>query len=282
MKHRHSSQLLMPLFGLTTVCLMTAALHRLMDGPIPLWAMCCYALERLLPETLTLWLPVLARAVLILMLVTGSSVLWRRLWQTHHFISKLQTAATHTRPARLDALWDELDRPPPVVVLATPVPLAFCYGLFRPRICLSAGLINTLKAKELKAVLLHEAHHCRHYDPLRTLLVNVLAAMFFFLPAVAEWRDMFLTSIELTADRQVIRQVGRPPLAGAMYKLLTHPQAIRLLPETLLVPGFSATQARLVQLLDDAPIATPFSPRSLLTSSLALIPGCVLLQLALF
>jgi Zn-dependent protease with chaperone function len=143
-------------------------------------------------------------------------------------------------------------------------------------------LLDTLSDKELKAVLLHEVYHCCRYDPLRTLLADVLAATFFFLPAVAEWRDMFLTSTELAADRYAIQFAGRPLLAGAMYKLLTQPQALHLSSGTPLVPGFSATPARLIQLLDDAPISAPFSPRSLLVSSLALIPICVLLQLALF
>ncbi len=271
----------MPLFSLTIVCLVTAVLHRLMDGPMPLWAVCCYALERLLPETLTLWLAVLARVLLILVLMAGGSVWWRRMWQTHHFVMKLQAAAVSIRPARLDVLCAQLSLSPPVVALATPVPLAFCYGLLRPRICLSAGLIDALNDKELKAVLLHENYHCRHYDPLRTLLAETLAAMLFFLPAVAEWRDMFLTSIELTADRQAIHQVGRPPLAGAMYKLLTHPQAIRLSPAMSGVCGFSATQSRLGQLLDDAPTLPHFSPRTLVISSLALTLGCILLQLSL-
>lgn len=283
MKVRSGSRQLISLFGLTIVCLVTATLHRLMDSPMPLWATCCFALERLLPDAAMRWLPLLSRTAFLGILILGGSILWRRLWQTHLFMSQLKVAATDLRPARLDALCVGSGLVlPRVVTLATPVPLAFCYGLFRPRICLSMGLLDTLSDKELKAVLLHEAHHCRRYDPLRTLLADVLAATLFFLPAIAEWRDMFLTSIELAADRYAIQFAGRPSLAGAMYKLLTHPRAIRLSPAMSGVSGFSATRPRLSQLLDDVPVVHNFSLRSLIISSLALTFGCVLLQLALF
>jgi hypothetical protein len=116
---------------------------------------------------------------------------------------------------------------------------------------------------------------------LRTLLADVLAATLFFLPTVAEWRDMFLTSTELAADRYAIQYGGRPSLAGAMYKLLTHPQAIRLSPAMSGMRSFGATQSRLGQLLDDAPTLHHFSLRSFVLRSLVLMLGCVLLQLSL-
>lgn len=276
------SRLLPVFFTLTIVCLVTAAMHRLMDSSMSLWAMCCYALGMLLPDASMQWLSLLSRTVFLGMFIIGASSLWRRLWQTHRFMSQLNVAANDLCSARLDALWvgSGLARPC-VVTLTTPVPLAFCTGLFRPRIYLSTGLLNTLSDKELKAVLLHEAYHCRRYDPLRTLLADVLAAALFFLPAIAEWRDMFSISTELAADRYAIQLAGRPSLAGAMYKLFTHPQAIRLSPAMSGISGFSATRFRLDQLLDDAPTLPNFSPRSLVISSLMLTLGCVLLQLSL-
>ncbi len=282
MKVSSGPRLLLVFFTLTVVCLVTAASHRLMDNIMPLWAVCCYALEMLLPDAVMRWLPLLSRTAFLGILFTGGSILWRRLWQTHCFTSQLNGAATGLRLARLDALCAGSGLAlPRVVILATSVPLAFCVGLLRPRICLSIGLLDTLSDKELKAVLLHEGHHCRRYDPLRTLLADVLAATLFFLPAVAEWRDMFLTSTELAADRYAIQFAGRPSLAGAMYKLLTHPQAIRLSPAMSGMRGFSATHSRLEQLLDDAPTLHHFSPRSLMISSLVLMVGCILLQLSL-
>lgn len=282
MKVRSRPRLLLLFLVLTIVCLVTAVSHRLMDNVMPFWAVCCYALGILLPDAAMRWLLLLSRTAFLGILIVGGRIVWRRLGQTHYFMSQLNVAAIDLRPARLDALCARSGLVlPGIVALATPVPMAFCYGLFRPRICLSIGLMDTLSDNELKAVLLHEAHHCRRYDPLRTLLADVLAATFFFLPTVAEWRDMFLTSTELAADRYAIQHAGRASLAGAMYKLLTHPQAIRLSPSITGINGFSATQPRLSQLLDDAPVAHYFSPSNLMISSLMLALGCILLQLSL-
>jgi Zn-dependent protease with chaperone function len=253
-----------------------------MNTPMPLWAMCRYLLGMVLPEATMLWLAGLTRAALAIMLIHGVVILWRRLRQNHHFVTRLNAAAITPLPIRLNRLCIELGLAPNMVVLETPSPLAFCYGLLKPRICLSTGLLNSLNDIELKAVLLHETHHCRHYDPLRTLLANVLAATFFLLPAVAEWRDMFLSSVELMADRHAIHRIGRPPLAGAMYKLLKHPLAIQFAPGITGINTFNANQARLVQLLDDAPISPSFSAYSVVVSSLILTLGCVFIQLISF
>lgn len=276
------SQLLLGLFILTTVCLLIAISHRLFDNVMPFWAICCYGLEMLLSTATMHWLSLLSHSIIWGLLLIGASSLWRRLWQTHRFMSQLDVAGNELCSARRDALWagSGVVRPR-VETLATPIPLAFCAGLFRPRIYLSTGLLDTLSDKELKAVLLHEAYHCRRYDPLRTLLADVLAATLFFLPAIAEWRNMFSISTELAADRYAIQLAGRPSLAGAMYKLITHPRAIRLSPAMSGISGFSATRSRLDQLLDDAPTLPNFSPRSLVISSLILTVGCILLQLSL-
>ncbi|HEX6383248.1 MAG TPA: M48 family metalloprotease [Anaerolineae bacterium] len=93
-----------------------------------------------------------------------------------------------------------------VVVLHTSVPLAFCFGLLKPHVCISTGLVDTLTVAELKAVLL---------------------------PAVADIR------------------------------------------------GSSAIGARIAYLLDDHPPASPFSARSLVTSSIGILLVCFVLQLAL-
>lgn len=282
MKVSSGSRLLLLLFILTTVCLAMAVLYHLLNGFMPLWAMCCDFLGSLFPNSARYWLALLSHTAFLATLIVGSSILWRRLWQTHRFTSQLSVAATNRRATRLEALHNDASLASlSIVTLATPVPLAFCIGLLRPRIYLSTGMMDTLNNKELKAVLLHEAYHCRRYDPLRTLLADVLAATFFFLPTIVEWRDMFLTSTELAADRYAIELTGRPPLAGAMYKVLTHPQSIQLSPAMSSITGFSATSARLEQLLDDTPVQPRFSPRNLVISSFALTLGCILLQLTL-
>ena len=280
MKAEKSSLILVALFGLAIICLVSVTAHRLMSTLIPAWTVCCYALHGLLLNAGPFWLPTLARGILVAILLYGGSALLRHLWQTHRFVSNLRVATKSTLPPRLIPLCTKLNLSDQVVVLDTPARLAFCYGLLQPRICLSTGLVQVLTDREVTAVLLHEDYHRHHYDPLRALMANVLAAMLFFVPVVAEWRKLFLTSVELAADRHVMRLAGRVPLAAALHKLLTHPQAVHLPAPG--VNGFSATDVRIAHLLNNTTSTTRLSPRNLVSSSIILALGCMVLQLSLF
>src|ERR1700744_6293998 len=61
-------------------------------------------------------------------------------------------------------------------------PRAFCAGLLRPRVYVSAGAVALLDDAALNAVLAHERHHARRHDPLRFAAGRVLAHALFFLP----------------------------------------------------------------------------------------------------
>ncbi|HEX6383245.1 MAG TPA: M56 family metallopeptidase [Anaerolineae bacterium] len=280
MKGEKGSLILVTLFGLTIICLVSVTAHRLMSSLIPTWTVCCYALYGLLLNVGPIWLPTLARTVLIAILLYGGGALLRHLWQTHRFVSSLRVATKSALPPRLIPLCTRLDLFDQVMMLDTPARLAFCYGILQPRICLSTGLVQALTDNELTAVLLHEDYHRRHYDPLRTLLANALATILFFMPVVAEWRERFLTSAELAADGHAVCLAGRLPLAGALHKLLTHPQAVHLPAPG--VSSFSTTEVRIAYLLNNTTPTTRFSPRSLVSSSIILMLGCMILQLSLF
>ncbi|MFN2469531.1 MAG: M56 family metallopeptidase, partial [Gaiellaceae bacterium] len=63
-------------------------------------------------------------------------------------------------------------------------PQAFCTGLLRPRVFLSAPARDRLSEAELRAVVAHEGHHVRRRDPLRLLAARILADALFFVPAL--------------------------------------------------------------------------------------------------
>lgn len=277
MRHEHRQRLWFSLLGLTLVCLATTASHRWMNDLMPMWMACCQNLVMSLPNGWVVWLSLVPRTFLVVTLVWGVGILVQRLWQMHRFTAVVQPAMISQLPIRLTRLENEARLSSPLLLLPGPVPLAFCFGLLRPRICLSTGLVDSLTDKELKAVLCHEDHHCRRLDPLRKLLVDVLAATFFFLPVVAEWRDFCLTSAELAADRHAMHQAGRFPVAGALHKLLTHPLAARTPLNVPGISGLNASQARLAHLLDSTPHLWNFSIRNLLSSSLVLMLLCFVL-----
>lgn len=287
MARNRGYRLLLALMSVIIVCLVMTAAHRFMHDLMFFGKRCCLELSMVLPIVAAPWFVVGVRTIALVILLIGFGLVLRPLWRTYHFVAYLnaacQASARAFAPERLISLCAELDFTHQVVVLATPIPLAFCFGLLKPRICLSTGLIDALSDQELKAVLVHEDFHRRHYDPLRTLLADSMAAVLFFLPAAVEGRDMFLISTELAADRHVIRLNGRFSLAGALHKLLTHPLATQFSTAGMTgITGISATNARLAQLLGNAPIHLYFSPRSLMTSSLLLILVCTALQISLF
>jgi len=98
-------------------------------------------------------------------------------------------------------------------------PVAFCHGGLRPSILVSAGLVSELSPDELVAVLAHEQHHLRCFDPLRRAMQQAMADVLFWLPVVAWWADRRREASELAADRAAICCAGRSPLAGALWKV---------------------------------------------------------------
>lgn len=287
MARNRGYRLLLALMSVTIVCFVMTATHRFMDALMFFGVRCCLELSTVLPAVAAPWFVVGMRTAALVILLIGFGLVLRPLWRTYRFVASLNTVCSARGQSftsdRLITLCAELNLTPQIVVLTTPIPLAFCFGLLKPRICLSTGLVNVLSEQELKSVLLHEDFHRRHYDPLRTLLADSMASALFFLPAAAEWRNMFLTASELAADRYVIQLSGRLSLAGALHKLLTHPLATQSSTAGMTgITGISATNARLAQLLGSAPIHLHFSPRSLISSSLVLILVCMALQIALF
>lgn len=274
------------LMSVTLLCLtLTASRHVLHDSML-MGPDCCYVLSQLLPLVAVAWVVMLVRTTIIATILISVGFVCQQLWRTYRVLAQLQATvqiAQTTTPNRLVAQCTAAGLRYRVVALATPTPLAFCAGLVTPHIYLSTGLIEILSDKELRAVLLHEAFHCARYDPLRTLLAESIATALFFLPIVAEWRDLFVTSLELAADRHAMHVSGRWCLAGALHKLLTYPQVPTFSTTRVAgIAGISATEARLAQVLDNAPLPVQFSPYSLLLSSLILVVGCFALQIAYF
>jgi Zn-dependent protease with chaperone function len=164
-------------------------------------------------------------------------------------------------------------------VVRTDAPVAFCFGQLRPRICISTGLVDTLTNRELKAVLLHEDRHRLHHDPLRGLVAESVAMLLFFLPIAAELRDLFLTSMELDADRHAARLSGRPALAGAILKIISHPLAAKSITAVAGVSGICPTDARIAQLTGDRSVNVHLSAYSLIASSAVIMLLCAMARL---
>ena len=111
-------------------------------------------------------------------------------------------------------------RTAPVVCLAGRDRVAFCAGLWRPRLYVSLGAVGRLAADELAAVLAHEDAHARRRDPLRGLLRRAGADVLFFAPLVRHWDHRRRLRAELAADRAAVGHAGAPALAGALLGMV--------------------------------------------------------------
>ncbi|HZA76483.1 MAG TPA: M56 family metallopeptidase [Acidimicrobiales bacterium] len=100
---------------------------------------------------------------------------------------------------------------------------SFTYGVVRPRVVVSRGLVAALSPEELAAVLHHERYHVGNWDTLKVMVARAAPAAFFFLPALGHLRDRYLAGRELAADRRAIDAAGGRPLAAALHQALERP-----------------------------------------------------------
>lgn len=131
-------------------------------------------------------------------------------------------------------------------------PLVFCFGLIRPKICISSTLVRGLDKKELKAVLLHEQYHLITYETIKLFIVKTIAAILFFVPGLKSLVQRYFIFLELAADKWSIdNSKNKIPLAGAIYKVLELKENI-VLRDSLTVPSFNhITEERIKRMVDN-------------------------------
>lgn len=110
-----------------------------------------------------------------------------------------------------------------VDLLDTDEPFSFAYGLGRPRVAVSRGLLASTEPAELLAVLEHERYHVRHLDPFKVVVARSASAAYFFLPALRGLRRRYAAASELAADRRAMHACGRGALGGALYRSVRGP-----------------------------------------------------------
>lgn len=251
-----------------------------------LWVMCCALLisQAALPMPAESWplliTSTLAMLLFSLMLGRGLGAAWK-LWRaTQRLIEATQTAQL-PQPPVVTRLAARLNLADALVVVAGRVPFSFCYGFWRPRICLSLGLVELLTEAELEAVLRHEAYHLHRREPLRMAIAICLSHFFFFVPLLAELRDHYLAEKELAADAAAVAVTGRTSLARALHKLVTMDRQFTL-PPLVGVAGLSVTARRVDRLINPTARSswTP-SHSSILVTLVAFVSGCLLMIVGL-
>jgi Peptidase family M48 len=110
-------------------------------------------------------------------------------------------------------------------VIADARPRAFCGGVLQPRVYVSTWAMAILDGAGLNAVLAHERHHARRFDPLRLAAGRVLARALFFLPELGELVEHQQALAELSADESAVNALpaNRFALAEAMLSFSDTP-----------------------------------------------------------
>ncbi|MFE4711623.1 M56 family metallopeptidase [Paenibacillus sp. NPDC056722] len=98
--------------------------------------------------------------------------------------------------------------------------VALALGLFKPKIIISTYVLERFSDKEVKAILLHEWHHCRNRDNVKLFLVTLLTEAFGYWPIMKPIFRYYETLTELLADRFVMTRMGTElHLAKVLLKL---------------------------------------------------------------
>lgn len=157
-----------------------------------------------------------------------------------------------------------------VVILPTDCVVAFCAQGRPPQVVVSEGLVNSLSAEELEAVLGHETAHLRHGHQWFLLLASTLEAGFVVVPHVRRSTAVLRTALERWADEAAAaagasRATVRQALAGVTAAGVNPAVAAFAAEDTL--------AERLDALGDDPP--RPSTLRRLAAYAPALVVGAV-------
>ncbi len=198
---------LLALLGtIATVAAALAAVVALLPGDDAA-AVIDHAHEPLLVHLLLEWPLVAISALLALAVLLRGGAALRRDLRARRAIAPALAAATPRELAGAS-----------VRVIDDPRPLAFCAGLWRPRIHVSSGAVAALDAGALGALLAHEAEHARRRDPLRRVARELVATSLFFLPVLRQLAARRAALAELRADAAAVAACDGDarPLARAL------------------------------------------------------------------
>lgn len=187
-------------------------------------------------------IPWIGIGILFLGLLNGLPRLILSIMGSLKFANRLESARIRGRIYnRLKRLCDEELVKRIVVFDDIKINNAFTIGLFKPRVYLSVSLCKRLKNEELKAVILHEAHHMKKHDPLRLLIVAFVCDIFFFIPLSRYLKELFISSKEKAADDAAVAASKKPlELASALIKLLRSKNDLILNPTAIWEHGSPA------------------------------------------
>lgn len=162
--------------------------------------------------------------ILMLLSITVASIFFFiQFYKTRKYIKNI-LKNTVSFPLEIKKIAKELGIENKLVVAKGGNFTSLCFGLFSPKICLNLKFASSLSKEELRAVLLHEAHHSKSKDPLKILVAQILQASLLFFPIFKDLKNYYLLSQEVAADKEVLKQTGVFALRNALIKSIGLPE----------------------------------------------------------
>jgi Zn-dependent protease with chaperone function len=152
--------------------------------------------------------------------------------KTRKRINKLVVLKTNKNFLKLQSLLGNMSlKSSQIIVVETREHIALNYGLIRPKIVLSSGLIKDLSKKELEAVILHELYHQKRSHVLLFLLAETSRSLLFFVPVIGTLVNNIKLKSEIRADDYAAEFQGtKKYLRMALVKTLNSTPYIYLYP----------------------------------------------------
>lgn len=171
--------------------------------------------------------------------------------KTNRFIKKY-TTKKNIISEKLNHVAHQINLTGKVIEIKTDEPTVFCYGFINPRICISSTVVNSLSPSELTAVLLHEQHHLKVYEPIKLLLVKIISNALYFIPGIKNLTKQYAVFSELAADETATDNFkNKVPLARALNKILAQKENA-LIQKELAISFFSQIiEERVNKLVDN-------------------------------
>ena len=171
--------------------------------------------------------------------------------KTSRFIKKY-TTRKNAASEKLKHIAQQINLSGKVIEIQIAEPTVFCYGFINPRICISSAVVNLLSGNELKAVLLHEQHHLKVYEPIKLFLVKIISNALFFIPGIKNLAKQYVVFSELAADETATDNFkNKVSLAQALNKILAQKENM-LIQKGLAISFFSQIiEERVNKLVDN-------------------------------
>ncbi|MEK9183303.1 MAG: M56 family metallopeptidase [Patescibacteria group bacterium] len=203
----------------------------------------------------------------------------RLIWRTDSFIKQTLKSKNKNLTTKLIKAARQTGLIGKIMEIEKEEPTIFCFGFWRPKICLSKSLVKHLNPAELRAVLLHEKQHLLSGEPRKAMLIKILTNLLFFLPG---WRALtikYLTYSELSADERATANFkNKMPLARALCKIIKWKESWVMKKQLALSFFDEVTEERVNKLADDN-----YQPRIKIFTSLSILKLSFLaIGLALF